>query len=235
MKSIIGCLLSLTLFSLNGQEVYIQGGGTLEDWANLSKYRASNVQIANLEDPNRIVFMGNSITEGWLYHHPEFFENKSYINRGIGGQTTPQMLIRFKPDVVNLNPKAMVLLAGINDIAGNTGPMTLENIFENIASMAEIATAHNIQVVLCAVLPAKDFPWRPGLEPAPKVKQLNEYLKKYCAEKGHIYVDYYSALEDGEGGLKVPDYTTATDLVHPNRAGYLVMETLLEQAFKRLQ
>ncbi len=235
MKSIIGCLLSLTLFSLNGQEVYIQGGGTLEDWANLSKYRASNVQIANLEDPNRIVFMGNSITEGWLYHHPEFFENKSYINRGIGGQTTPQMLIRFKPDVVNLNPKAMVLLAGINDIAGNTGPMTLENIFENIASMAEIATAHNIQVVLCAVLPAKDFPWRPGLEPAPKVKQLNEYLKKYCAEKGHIYVDYYSALEDGEGGLKVPDYTTATDLVHPNRAGYLVMETLLEQAFKKLQ
>jgi lysophospholipase L1-like esterase len=235
MKSIIGWLLSLTLFSLNGQEVYIQGGGTLEDWANLSKYRASNVQIANLEDPNRIVFMGNSITEGWLYHHPEFFENKSYINRGIGGQTTPQMLIRFKPDVVNLNPKAMVLLAGINDIAGNTGPMTLENIFENIASMAEIATAHNIQVVLCAVLPAKDFPWRPGLEPAPKVKQLNEYLKKYCAEKGHIYVDYYSALEDGEGGLKVPDYTTATDLVHPNRAGYLVMETLLEQAFKRLQ
>ena len=235
MKSIIGCLLSLTLFSLNGQEVYIQGGGTLEDWANLSKYRASNVQIANLEDPNRIVFMGNSITEGWLYHHPEFFENKSYINRGIGGQTTPQMLIRFKPDVVNLNPKAVVLLAGINDIAGNTGPMTLENIFENIASMAEIATAHNIQVVLCAVLPAKDFPWRPGLEPAPKVKQLNEYLKKYCAEKGHIYVDYYSALEDGEGGLKVPDYTTATDLVHPNRAGYLVMETLLEQAFKRLQ
>ena len=235
MKSIIGWLLSLTLFSLNGQEVYIQGGGTLEDWANLSKYRASNVQIANLEDPNRIVFMGNSITEGWLYHHPEFFENKSYINRGIGGQTTPQMLIRFKPDVVNLNPKAMVLLAGINDIAGNTGPMTLENIFENIASMAEIATAHNIQVVLCAVLPAKDFPWRPGLEPAPKVKQLNEYLKKYCAEKGHIYVDYYSALEDGEGGLKVPDYTTATDLVHPNRAGYLVMETLLEQAFKKLQ
>jgi len=235
MKSIIGCLLSLTLFSLNGQEVYIQGGGTLEDWANLSKYRASNVQIANLEDPNRIVFMGNSITEGWLYHHPEFFENKSYINRGIGGQTTPQMLIRFKPDVVNLNPKAVVLLAGINDIAGNTGPMTLENIFENIASMAEIATAHNIQVVLCAVLPAKDFPWRPGLEPAPKVKQLNEYLKKYCAEKGHIYVDYYSALEDGEGGLKVPDYTTATDLVHPNRAGYLVMETLLEQAFKKLQ
>jgi lysophospholipase L1-like esterase len=235
MKSIIGWLLSLTLFSLNGQEVYIQGGGTLEDWANLSKYRASNVQIANLEDPNRIVFMGNSITEGWLYHHPEFFENKSYINRGIGGQTTPQMLIRFKPDVVNLNPKAVVLLAGINDIAGNTGPMTLENIFENIASMAEIATAHNIQVVLCAVLPAKDFPWRPGLEPAPKVKQLNEYLKKYCAEKGHIYVDYYSALEDGEGGLKVPDYTTATDLVHPNRAGYLVMETLLEQAFKKLQ
>jgi len=234
MKSIIGWLLSLTLFSLNGQEVYIQGGGTLEDWANLSKYRASNVQIANLEDPNRIVFMGNSITEGWLYHHPEFFENKSYINRGIGGQTTPQMLIRFKPDVVNLNPKAVVLLAGINDIAGNTGPMTLENIFENIASMAEIATAHNIQVVLCAVLPAKDFPWRPGLEPAPKVKQLNEYLKKYCAEKGHIYVDYYSALEDGEGGLKVPDYTTATDLVHPNRAGYLVMETLLEQAFKKL-
>jgi len=235
MKSIIGWLLSLTLFSLNGQEVYIQGGGTLEDWANLSKYRASNVQIANLEDPNRIVFMGNSITEGWLYHHPEFFENKSYINRGIGGQTTPQMLIRFKPDVVNLNPKAVVLLAGINDIAGNTGPMTLENIFENIASMAEIATAHNIQVVLCAVLPAKDFPWRPGLEPSPKVKQLNEYLKKYCAEKGHIYVDYYSALEDGEGGLKVPDYTTATDLVHPNRAGYLEMETLLEQAFKKLQ
>ena len=228
-------LLLIFLFSImsnTAQAVYIQGGGTLMDWAHLKKYEQSNSELKKINDPNRVVFMGNSITEGWSNFDKDFFINNLFINRGIGGQTTPQMLIRFKPDVVNLNPKAVVILAGINDIAENTGPITLENIAENIISMAEIAKANDIKVLICTTLPAIDFPWSPGMEPSPKVIKLNSILKAYCDSNDITYVDYFSAMSDEKGGLKVPEYTTADDLVHPNLAGYKVMEKIILKALK---
>ena len=212
------------------QDIYIQGGGTLMDWAHLKKYEQSNSELKKINDPNRVVFMGNSITEGWSFLDKDFFINNPFVNRGIGGQTTPQMLIRFKPDVVNLNPKAVVILAGINDIAENTGPVTIENIAENIISMAEIAKANEIKVFICSTLPAIDFPWSPGMEPGPKVIKLNSILKNYCDSNNIPYVDYFSAMSDEKGGLKVPEYTTADDLVHPNLAGYKVMEKIILKA-----
>ena len=227
-------LLILFLFSIamsnNAQDIYIQGGGTLTDWAHLKKYEQSNSELKKINDPNRVVFMGNSITEGWSFLDKDFFINNPFVNRGIGGQTTPQMLIRFKPDVVNLNPKAVVILAGINDIAENTGPVTIENIAENIISMAEIAKANEIKVFICSTLPAIDFPWSPGMEPGPKVIKLNSILKNYCDSNNIPYVDYFSAMSDEKGGLKVPEYTTADDLVHPNLAGYKVMEKIILKA-----
>jgi lysophospholipase L1-like esterase len=197
------------------------------DWANLKKYQKSNEELIKTPDPNRVVFMGNSITEEWGRLDKDFFLNNPFVNRGIGGQTTPQMLIRFKPDVINLNPKSIVIMAGINDIAGNTGPITIENTAENIISMAEIAVASNISVYICSTMPAIDFPWSPGLEPGPKVVRLNSVLKSYCAKKGIPYVDYYSVMADSNGGLKVPEFTSADDLVHPNLAGYKVMEKII--------
>ena len=227
-------LLILFLFSIamsnNAQDIYIQGGGTLTDWAHLKKYEQSNSELKKINEPDRVVFMGNSITEGWSNFNKDFFINNPFVNRGIGGQTTPQMLIRFKPDVVNLNPKAVVILAGINDIAGNTGPVTIENIAENIISMAEIAKANEIKVFICSTLPAIDFPWSPGMDPGPKVVKLNSILKNYCDSNNIPYVDYFSAMSDEKGGLKVPEYTTADDLVHPNLAGYKVMEKIILKA-----
>jgi len=227
-------LLILFLFSIamsnNAQDIYIQGGGTLTDWAHLKKYEQSNSELKKINEPDRIVFMGNSITEGWSNFDKVFFINNPFVNRGIGGQTTPQMLIRFKPDVVNLNPKAVVILAGINDIAENTGPVTIENIAENIISMAEIAKANEIKVFICSTLPAIDFPWSPGMDPGPKVVKLNTILKNYCDSNNIPYVDYFSAMSDEKGGLKVPEYTTADDLVHPNLAGYKVMEKIILKA-----
>ena len=214
------------------QDIYIQGGGTLMDWAHLKKYEQSNSELKKINDPNRVVFMGNSITEGWSFLDKDFFINNPFVNRGIGGQTTPQMLIRFKPDVVNLNPKAVVILAGINDIAENTGPVTIENIAENIISMAEIAKANEIKVFICSTLPAIDFPWSPGMEPGPKVIKLNSILKNYCDSNNIPYVDYFSAMSDEKGGLKVPEYTTADDLVHPNLAGYKVMGEIILKALE---
>ena len=228
-------LLLIFLFSImnnTAQDVYIQGGGTLMDWAHLKKYEQSNSELKKINDPNRVVFMGNSITEGWSFLDKDFFINNPFVNRGIGGQTTPQMLIRFKPDVVNLNPKAVVILAGINDIAENTGPVTIENTAENIISMVEIAKANNIKVLICSTLPAIDFPWSPGMEPGPKVIKLNSILKNYCDSNNIPYVDYFSAMSDEKGGLKVPEYTTADDLVHPNLAGYKVMEKIILKALE---
>ena len=227
-------LLILILFSIamsnNAQDIYIQGGGTLTDWAHLKKYEQSNSELKKINEPDRVVFMGNSITEGWSNFNKDFFINNPFVNRGIGGQTTPQMLIRFKPDVVNLNPKAVVILAGINDIAENTGPVTIENIAENIISMAEIAKANEIKVFICSTLPAIDFPWSPGMDPGPKVVKLNSILKNYCDSNNIPYVDYFSAMSDEKGGLKVPEYTAADDLVHPNLAGYKVMEKIILKA-----
>jgi len=234
LKEIIFFVSLLFVNYLIGQELFIQGGGTLNDWANLSRYKEENNKLLNSSDELRVVFMGNSITESWSHFDPDFFLTNSYINRGISGQTTPQMLIRFKPDVINLKPKAVVILAGINDIAGNTGPMQVENIAENIQSMAEISKANEIQVLICSVLPAIDFPWSPGLNPSTKVLRLNKLLKNYCRENNIIYVDYYSSMVDKNGGLKVPEYTSSDDLVHPNKKGYEVMSNIIQDSLKKV-
>src|SRR5262249_2058195 len=162
------------------------------------------------------VFMGNSITEGWFKADPEFFKGKSYVGRGISGQTTPQMLVRFRQDVINLKPFAVVILAGTNDIAGNTGPATLEEIFGNIASMAELASSNKIKVILSSILPVFDYPWKPGLQPAEKIVSLNQMIKNYATKNGHIYLDYFSAMADERHGLKKE---LGDDGVHPNMAG----------------
>jgi lysophospholipase L1-like esterase len=217
---------------INAQETFIQGGGSLMDWANLKKYQKSNEELIKTTDSNRVVFMGNSITEGWGSFDKGFFLDNPFVNRGISGQTTPQMLVRFKPDVINLNPKSVVIMAGINDIAGNTGPITIENTADNIISMAEIAIANDVSVYICSTMPAIDFPWSPGLEPGPKVVRLNSILKNYCAKKDITYVDYYSVMSDSNGGLKVPEFTSADDLVHPNLAGYKVMGEIILSSLK---
>lgn len=226
-NKILLLLFLIAFMNNNAQEIVTAGGGTLKDWAHLKKYEKENEQLKKINEANRVVFMGNSITEGWSNFDKDFFIKNPFVNRGISGQTTPQMLVRFKPDVVNLNPKAVVILAGINDIAGNTGPISLKNTAENIISMAEIAKANNIKVYICSTLPAIDFPWSPGLEPGPKVIKLNTILKDYCIKNNITYVDYFYSMADDEGGLKVPEYTTADDLVHPNLAGYKVMEKII--------
>lgn len=202
-----------------------------DDWANFARYKEAN---ATLGPPsateNRVVFMGNSITQGWVRASPEFFADKPYVGRGISGQTTPQMLVRFRADVINLKPKVVVILAGTNDIAGNTGPSTLEMIEDNIASMAQLAKVNNIRVVLSSVLPAYDYPWKPGLNPAEKIVTLNTWIKEYAEKNDMVYLDYFSAMVDERKGLKT-EYSK--DGVHPTKEGYLVMEPLAEKAITK--
>lgn len=201
------------------------------DWPNLRRYRSQNAQL-NAPSPkeNRVVFMGNSITDGWINVSPDFFKNKPYLDRGISGQTTPQMLIRFRQDVIDLKPKVVVILAGINDIAGNTGPSTLEMIEDNLASMAQLANANGIKVVLCSVLPAYSFPWRPGIDPVQKIIDLNKWIKNYATEHHYVYVNYYDAMVDERKGL--PE-NLSKDGVHPNAAGYKIMEPLVEKGIRK--
>ena len=202
-----------------------------QDWADLSRYRSDNEKLKNSFSNDRIVFMGNSITEGWSYNSSFFLNNVHYVNRGISGQTSPQMLLRFRADVISLHPAAVAILAGTNDIAENTGPSTLRMIMDNIISMAELAKANNIDVILCSVLPAYDFPWNPGLEPATKIVALNEMIKTYSLENDLIYVDYFTPLSDNRNGLK-SEYSE--DGVHPNAKGYSIMEPLVEKAINKL-
>lgn len=161
---------------------------------------------------------------------PVFFEGKNYINRGISGQTTPQMLVRFRQDVLDLRPKAVVILAGTNDIAGNTGPATLDMIVDNIKSMAQLAETNGIQVIISSVLPVFDYPWRPGLKPNEKIPALNKLLKDYADAMGFLYVDYFSVMVDDRNGLPKK---YAEDGVHPTAEGYAVMEPLVEAAIKK--
>jgi len=209
------------------------------DWPNLARYREANTAVPPLaKDEQRVVFMGDSITDIW--GNPQFgpfFPGKPYINRGIGGQTTPQMLVRFRPDVIELHPKVVVILAGTNDIAGNTGPMTLEETEQNLASMTELARQHDVRVVLASVTPVVDGVPNPkggkyvqtDKRPPESILKLNDWIKKYCADYGHIYLDYFSAMVDDKGFLK-PDLTF--DGLHPNAAGYAVMGPMAEKAIQ---
>ncbi len=201
------------------------------DWPNLAKYRDANAKLAPpAPNENRVVFYGNSITEVWAQHFPTMFPGKPYIGRGISGQTTPQMVVRFNQDVVALKPKVVVILAGTNDIAGNTGPSTIEMIEDNLKSMTQIAKANGIRVVLSSVLPVYDYPWRPGLEPAPKIMALNAWMKDYAAKVSATYLDYHSAMQDARHGLPP---NLASDEVHPTEAGYRVMAPLAEAAIAK--
>jgi lysophospholipase L1-like esterase len=201
-----------------------------QDWPNLNRYRAENA-LVGLPDKGekRVVFMGNSITQGWKETRPDFFAKNPYICRGISGQTTPQMLVRFRQDVISLQPKVVVILAGTNDIAGNTGASTLEMIEDNLASMSELANANGIRVVLSSVLPVLDYPWKPGLEPAEKIVTLNAWIKGYCTKKGFTYLDYFTPMADERHGMKAE---LTYDGVHCTAAGYMVMEPLAQEAIK---
>lgn len=199
-----------------------------DDWANLARYAADNAALGAPERGEaRVVFMGDSITEGWSRAVPGFFANRPYVNRGISGQTTPQMLVRFRADVVELEPGVVVILAGTNDIAGNTGPATNEMIEANLASMAEIAAANDIRVVLASILPAESYPWRPGVEPAFRILAINRWIADYAKAGGHVYLDYYTAMVNDRGGLQ-EQYTT--DGVHVTPEGYALMQELVEAA-----
>ncbi|TDD75521.1 SGNH/GDSL hydrolase family protein [Flavobacterium caseinilyticum] len=206
----------------------MKGRGNTEDWPNLNRYHNENAALKPAaQKEKRIVFMGDSITEFWSTVHPEFFIGQSYVNRGISGQTTPQMLLRFRADVIALRPNIVIIHAGVNDIAGNTGTMTTEMIRDNIFSMIELANSHDIKVILGSVLPAYDFPWRPNQDPIEKITALNEILKNYAKKNDIVYLDYYSAMADERKGLKSE---FSNDGVHPNKAGYQVMMPLAEKA-----
>lgn len=218
MKSILSVLiLSFTICA-----------ATAQDWANIKKYEEANSKVkAPAANEKRVVFMGNSITDFWINTDSSFFAGKPYFDRGISGQTTGQMLVRFREDVINLKPAVVVILAGINDIAENNGPSKLEDVFGNIVSMAELAKANHIKVVLSSVMPAFAFPWRPTINPVPKVKALNEMMKAYADKNNIVYLDYFTAMADSRRGLPA---NLSKDGVHPNLEGYKVMEPLAEKA-----
>ncbi len=199
----------------------------LDDWPQLSRYADANAALPATQ-PGRVVFYGDSITDAWTKNGGSFFPGKPYVNRGISGQTTAQMVVRFRQDVIDLRPQAVVILAGTNDIAGNTGPETPEMIEDNFRSMVDLARANGIRVVLASVLPADRYPWKPSAgNPAEKIRSLNDWLKSYAAQQGITYLDYYSAMVGPDGGMKPG---ISMDGVHPNATGYAIMEPLAEKA-----
>jgi lysophospholipase L1-like esterase len=200
----------------------------LADWPQLEHYRAANAVLSPpAAGEKRVVFYGASMTEGWGKHGSSFFPGKPYVNRGVSGQTTAQMVVRFRQDVIDLHPAAVLILAGTNDVAGNTGPTTPEMTEENWTSMAELAKANGIRVIFAGLTPTTDFPWRRGLHPAEKIRALNLWLKEYCAAHSLTYLDYYSALVNAEGGMKAE---LTIDGVHANVKGYEVMAPLAQAA-----
>ena len=211
----------------------------LRDWAQLGRYRDQNRTLGQpAAGEPRVVFMGDSITDAWPQERfGDFFtKNKSYVGRGISGQTTPQMLIRFRPDVIDLQPKAVVILAGTNDIAGNTGPMSNEDIQNNLMSMAELAKAHKIKVILSSILPTGNYHVGPSgvpqtqTRPMDRIRAINDWMKKYAASEGHTYLDYFSAMLDQSGLLRTE---LSGDDLHPNAQGYAIMAPLADAAIKQ--
>lgn len=222
--------LLATLFAaiLGGSEVFGQ------DWPNLARYREANEKLLQQPAPkDRVVFMGNSITDNWAKFHPEFFDDNNFVGRGISGQTTPQMLVRFRQDVVALSPKCVVILAGTNDIAGNTGYSSLEMIMDNLKSMCDIAKANKIKPILCSVLPAYRYSWKKSVRPDELIPQLNEMIKAYAKENKITYVDFFTPLADNspENRNGLPK-KYSPDGVHPNMEGYAIMEKIILDVLK---
>jgi lysophospholipase L1-like esterase len=200
----------------------------LNDWPQLKRYQADDEALPPPPaGDRRVVFYGDSITDNWGHHVGTFFPGKPYVNRGISGQTTPQMLVRFQQDVVHLKPSAVVILAGTNDIAGNTGPSTPQMIEDNFRSMTDIAKQNGIKVILASITPAYSYPWKPGVDPVATIRQVNEWLKTYCSHEHLVYLDYYSAMVDDKGAMKPG---LSKDGVHPTIEGYAVMAPLAEGA-----
>jgi lysophospholipase L1-like esterase len=208
----------------------------LNDFPNLARYAEANSKLAPpAKEENRVVFMGDSITDGWKLN--EYFPGQPYVNRGISGQTTPQMLLRFRPDVIDLKPKVVVILAGTNDISGNTGPTTLDTIKGNLTSMVELAHANGIKVILASVMPVSDYNKnasgapivRTVQRPPAKIAELNAWIKQFSAERKLVYLDYFSAMADDKGLLKAE---LANDGLHPNAKGYESIKPLAAEAIK---
>ncbi|GAA0734033.1 GDSL-type esterase/lipase family protein [Sphingomonas japonica] len=202
-----------------------------EDWAWLGRYASDNARLKASGEAVGIVFMGDSITEGWRDKRPGFFAN-GRVCRGIGGQTTPQMLLRMMADVVALRPRAVHIMAGTNDIAGNTGPMTRQQTYDNLTAMTQIAQANGLDVILASVPPAASFPWRPGLETIAPIAEINAWIEAFADEAGAIWVDYGPALGDGKGAIRAG---LANDGVHPEAAGYSEMEKVVDPILRRMQ
>jgi lysophospholipase L1-like esterase len=205
------------------------GQGSNGDWAYIARYRDANQPLLAESAPRRVVFMGDSITQGWALQ-PFIKDNANYVGRGISGQTAPQMLVRFRSDVIALKPAIVHIMAGTNDVAQNTGPETPGEIEGYIKSMVELALANKIKVVLASIPPALDFPWRRGLEPAPQIRGLNAWLREYAASRGIEFVDYGAVLATSDGAMKA-EYSA--DGVHPNAAGYEAMRPLAAAAIER--
>lgn len=218
-KLYLTALLCMGSLCIQAQEI--------KDWADFGRYEAANKEVKN----PKVVFIGNSITDGWPDADPEFFTKNNYVGRGISGQVSAQMLMRFRPDVINLKPKAVVILAGTNDIALNDYAVSLEKTLGNIISMVELAQANNIKVILCSTMPASSFSWRPEVKPAETIKELNRKVKAYAKANKIVYVDYHSAMCDQEGGLPK---IYSEDGVHPNLEGYKVMEKLVQKAIRKV-
>jgi lysophospholipase L1-like esterase len=197
---------------------------TIQDWPGLCRFRVDNDALISAGVKPQVVFMGDSITENWLLGDPDLF-GTDMVNRGISAQTTPQMLLRFRNDVVDLNPEVVHILAGTNDIAGNTGPIRAEDFKNNIRSMVELAKANGIQVILGSIPPAASFSWQPAVNPVPRVRELNGWLQNFAAEKDLAYIDYFAALSGPGAELRSE---LGNDGVHPNRDGYVIMRQLLE-------
>ena len=225
----LGLCLAVTL-AFSSMEVMAQKNN---DWARLGRYEKANKELpAPAKKEKRVVFMGNSITEGWVKIRPDFFEENGYIGRGIGGQTSYQFVVRFRPDVINLKPKLVVINAGTNDVAENTGPFDLQNTFGNIVSMVELAKANKIKVILTSVLPAAKFGWNKSIKDAPaKIEALNALIKEYAKKNKIPYVDYYTPMVTGADRALNPAYSK--DGVHPTAAGYEVMEALIKPAIDK--
>jgi lysophospholipase L1-like esterase len=218
------------MVSALGEQVH-QMDAELGDWADLHRYRSEDGKLAQTSDSKqRVVFYGDSITDSWGRSTGSFFPGKPYVNRGISGQTTPQMLVRFQQDVVHLHPAVVVVLAGTNDIAGNTGQSTPEMIEDNFASMAAIAKQSGIRMVIASILPASHYSWSPAIHPADEIRTVNRWLKQFCAQNGLVYLDYYDSMVDSQGGMR-EGYSS--DGVHPTAEGYRVMTPLAEEAIQK--